>query len=79
MLDRNSQAIYSKPAVASKALGVSKDYLRREACRGSLPDGSVLATPGGHHSYDIDKIREWMLENFKRQTLVMRMKARHAS
>lgn len=65
--------MFSKPADAARALGVSRDYLRREACRGTLPEGSVISTPGGHHSYDIQKLHDWMLENYKRQTMVSRM------
>lgn len=66
---------YVKASIAAARLGITTEYLRREAVQGNLPDGAVIATLGGHHSYDVQLIQAWMLENFRRQTRIPRLLA----
>lgn len=69
---------YTKSTHAAKALGVSTDFLRKCARLGELPDGAVIATNGGQYSYDLEAVRNWMLENYKRQTRTARLEAKAA-
>lgn len=57
-----------KAGPATKALGLSRTQLRTMAERRQLPEGSVIATPGGHFLYDIESIRTQMLQNYLDQT-----------
>ncbi|MCC8191098.1 MAG: hypothetical protein LIP77_10775 [Planctomycetes bacterium] len=68
--------MYVRPGVVARELGVTTKYLKRLAREGRLPTGSVLATEGGHYTYDLILVRQWMRENFERQTRISRLTAR---
>lgn len=68
--------MYERAGQVAKKLGVSTEFLKQSARRGELPEGSVLATPGGHYTYDTVSIQSWMQENYKRQTRISRLEAK---
>ena len=51
---------YKLPGQAAKLLSLSIQTLRQMAKRGWLPKGSVLVTEGGHHRYDVERIKNHM-------------------
>ena len=63
-MESKTELQYTAPSKASAQLGLSTKQLRALAQRRELPEGSVIASPGGTFYYDVEMIRGWMLDNY---------------